>query len=68
MHGSQPKNVHNKQVGAVLGLVRIRNRKMAYFYFRIRITDTDVERSTVESVDIFRIVFCIRTHKIIQID
>ena len=52
----------------MLELFRIRSRKMAYFYFRIRITDTDVERSTVESVGIFRIALRIRTHKVIQID
>ena len=44
-----------------VGTFRIRNRKMAYFYFRIRITHTNTERSTVESVGIFRIALRIRT-------
>ena len=47
---------------------RIRNRKVAYFSFRIRITDTDTERSTVESVGILPIASRIRTHRTIQID
>ena len=57
----------DEQPQAVLGLVRIGKRKMAYFYFRIRIIDTDMERSAVESVGIFRIAFRIRTHKVYRL-